>query len=113
INAFTVPAKPELSLYCIWLGANATFSNAEPDTNVENIKRLYARGARQILIESQFDIAPLSLRYFGTNNSLPREYRLTALHFNEHVMESVNEFARTVPDLRIYYVDMYSLFYGL
>jgi phospholipase/lecithinase/hemolysin len=76
-------------------------------------EELYGRGARQILIESQFDIHPMTLMYFGPDRSLPQAYRDTSRQFNEAVLDALQPFMQSKSDLRITYVDMYARFYDV
>jgi len=119
VRGFTAPARPELSLYCLMLAGTWDYSSEaaweaslQQDVlvNSNSVHQLYSKGARTILIESQFtggpgEITPDELTNFvflahsGTNDDVPI--------FNGRVLQAVNTYAQTRADLRIVWLDMY------
>jgi phospholipase/lecithinase/hemolysin len=120
VTNFAAPPKPQLSLYCLWLGMNfgaidqeSTWSQSIQSSiliNSNAVNRLYAKGARTILIEGQFGDTPGDVRGFGTNTALLSRFHETEARLNTGFLDAMNTFSQTRPDLRLLFVDMFSKF---
>ncbi len=123
---FPAPAKPQLSLYCLWAGDSDFLHGEPPDggglgyINVTNevawnkligtlivnnsnaVDRLYAKGAKAIIYQTQTDDINSDL---GTNSPIMSRY---LARFNAGFLDAMTSYVRTKPDLRLVSVDMFS-----
>jgi hypothetical protein len=125
---FKPPAKPQLSLYCLWVDSPA---GAVPDVftaltnqaaadrllrstilNSSNlVNRLYLKGARQILIELDADWSYLPQSFLpgsATNTTLSSKYREYVARYYPALVDAMSGYIRTRPDLRLLIVDLFS-----
>lgn len=117
VNSFALPSKPQLSLYCVMMGGTAAINN-EPTwarsvrsdilSNSNLVSRLYARGARAIMVESQLVQDPNDRLPFGTNPDLQAEYDSAYASLNAGFRQAMDVFSKSHLDLRFYFVDMFS-----
>jgi len=116
---FPVSPKPKLSLYCLMLSATGITTNESTWTqgiqssiliNSNAVNRLYAKGARTILIEGQFGETPGDVRGFGTNTAQLSRYHQIGARLNAGFLDAMNTYSQTRPDLRLLFVDMFSKF---
>jgi len=129
-----MPAKPSLSLYCLWACDSEFLKALPPDgsgfgylnltnqiawnllirsalsNNSNAINRLYLRGAREILIENIFDYSqlPISVSTFGKNTGALAAFSDYCAQFNASLVDLIQHFHETNADLRIIYVDIFS-----
>jgi phospholipase/lecithinase/hemolysin len=127
---FPVPRKPQLSLYCLQ-GAgpdaplaglvNALTNEVAGDqllqatllANSNSVNRLYTKGARSILIPLDYymmlggpmGVEPLFLSDFGTNRALDLKLIEYYARFNAALIDAMNTYSQSRPDVRIFYVD--------
>jgi len=133
-NDFVKPRKPQLALYLLWAGDAEFLQGIPPDglrygyLNVTNevgwnqliraailnnsnaIKGLYGKGARTIIIQSQFDFSkfPVSLQRFGTNGAGLSKLSEYCVRFNAGFLDAMTSVTQIRPDLRIIWIDMFS-----
>ncbi|MBI3416579.1 MAG: immunoglobulin domain-containing protein [Verrucomicrobia bacterium] len=131
IYNFPAPPKPQLSLYCMWAAGppdccslsdavravtnevvGAQFFQASLLNNSNSISRLYAKGARTILVEQEFDWSkhPLEIAAWPGDPALLPKYGEYLAGFNAAVVKMLTTYSKSRPDLRILYVDMWSEF---
>jgi len=122
VNNFPGPARPELSLYCLMLrypgeysSETAWASNLQQTVlaNSNLVHRLYTRGARTILIQSQFIGGPGEITPDLLTNPvwIAHSYENCDVPvFNTRVFQAANSYAQTKADLRIVWADMFSKF---
>ena len=122
VISFPAPSKPELSAYFLWLGFDINVTDPESTwthtiqtditINSNAIARLYSKGAREIIVESQFGEgeAPLTAGWYGTNTALFSRYHQTDARLNAGFMDAMNALSKSKPDLRLVFVDMFSKF---
>ncbi len=118
---FPAPPKPKLSLYCLWANGPDTPSTNELTwtdrllqtailNNSNSVNRLYAKGARSIVIQLNFDEVKLpgNASDFGINSALASRYSAYLSRFNAGLRDVMNTYAQTRLDLRIMFVDVFS-----
>jgi phospholipase/lecithinase/hemolysin len=134
VNSLKAPARPGLSLYCLWSCDSEFLSALPPDgkgygyLNLNNqaawsrviltaisrnsnaINNLYLRGAREILVQKIFDYSqlPASISALGNNAAALSTYRGYCAQFNASLKDLIEGFHRSKADLRIVYVDIFS-----
>jgi phospholipase/lecithinase/hemolysin len=117
------PPKPDLSLYFLWdertdappaqyLGALTNLSMATELNqidflaNLNTVDRLYAKGARSIVIQNlNGTILPGDSQELGSNTAAAKVFEQT---FVPSLKEAINSFSQTHPDVRITLVDVSS-----
>jgi phospholipase/lecithinase/hemolysin len=129
----SLPSKPELSLYCLMFcddvlrglppGSPGTdylsVTNESPWAQViqtgvvENsnaVTRLYAKGARTIVAQSEIDLsgAPGALSAFANDLSGLSKFGEYCARYNTGFSNAVIAFGQSKPDLRIIWVDLFS-----
>jgi phospholipase/lecithinase/hemolysin len=117
---FPAPPKPKLSLYCLWAASpdvttnQLTWTDKAIQTTLlidsNSVNRLYAKGARSILIQLDFDGGKLpgNASDFGNNVALISKYGEYVARFNAAFLDLVDRYSQTKPDLRILFVDVLS-----
>jgi len=117
-NQFQAPPEPAQSLYSLWLGfdpssiTNETaFQQATESvvaSNLFNVQRLYEKGARSIILENQQDMSrfPASL-VTEAPDTLSRWSGYTG-RWNAACLQAVRAYNNTTPDLRVYWVDVFT-----
>jgi len=121
VAKYPTPSKPELALYCLWLWGTFEFQTTNQSalekavqsdvlSNSNAVSRLYAKGARTILVESQFsaDQFPRFLGSFGTNTALQLQDRHSVDPLNSGFVEAMRAFSESKPDVRIVFLDFFS-----
>lgn len=126
VNTFPMPPKPELSAYFAWLATdditarmvtNQSAWDSAVQTVTQNysntIHRLYARGARQIVVEGTPDLSVLPYKFpeaalFGTNAAGLARYSSYLARFNQAMLDAVEENHRAKPDLRVIPVNAFA-----
>jgi hypothetical protein len=119
---FPVPAKPSLSLYCLWTDmwpgdtfpifltalTNEVAGNQLIQREVANhsnsVSRLYTKGARAILIQvydQSTNAGPFVLSAIGTNSDLLSKASAYIARYNAALINSINLYGQTKPDLRL------------
>ncbi len=114
VTSFPAPAKPQLSAYFLWLGDSWDVTNALFTADISNtsnaVNRLYAKGARQIVIETHPDDLskfPGYVGLFHTNTVLLAKYSEYTAGLNAAFINTMNTYSQTKPDLRIVFVDFF------
>jgi len=130
VYTFQAPRKPQLSLYCMWAAgppdgplsdavramtnevAGTQLFQATLLNNSNSISRLYAKGARTILVEQEFDWSrhPLQIAAWPGDLALLPKYGEYLASFNTALVDMLTTYSKSRPDLRILYVDMWSEF---
>ena len=129
VMRFTIPSKPQLSLYCLWANSaegddsvliNALTNEVERGRllqetiliNSNSVDHLYLKGAKTILIQLDFheSKAPRWATTLGTNSALLSKYEEYIARFRADFTAVMNAYNQTRPDLRILLVDMFSKF---
>jgi hypothetical protein len=124
--------KPALNLYFLWAGdseflsaADCNYGSCIPWTNepawngmiqtaIRNnsnaVERLYAKGARTIVVQNLDDFSrhPAVVQDFGNDTNRVLAFRRHAEAFNAELDLALHAIARTKPDLRLFLLDMYS-----
>jgi phospholipase/lecithinase/hemolysin len=126
VTGFAPPAKPNLSLYCLWAdGPDADIQtlmrastnqalgdqmlNASVLNNSNALNRLYAKGAREILVEIGTEWpanAPWTLGLMGTNSVAVSNYNNYVTRADQAFIGVMNAYGRARPDLRIQSLDV-------
>jgi phospholipase/lecithinase/hemolysin len=111
-----------LTLYCLWEGgSDFNFGNVDPTNvvawnqtiqtalrnNSNTVHRLYELGARAILFQTQPGTNDLDLVFFDVYRAGLIDRYLK--DFNAQFVTSMDSFSRTHHDVRLYFVDLYSL----
>jgi phospholipase/lecithinase/hemolysin len=133
-NDLVTPQKPQLSLYCLWAGDGEFVRAIAPDgfgngyldvtnevswkqlvitailNNSNAVNRLYTKGARTIVIQTQIDFSrfPASLQSFGANIVGLSKFSGYISLFNAGFGDAMTAYTQRKPDLRLLFVDMFS-----
>ena len=130
---FSAPAKPELSLYFLMFsddilrgfppdGLGTGYLNVTNEVawnqvietgildNSNAVSRLYARGARAVVVQSEIDGSkfPTAISSFGNDTAGLANIGEYCTLYNLGFSNAVNAFSQTKPDLRIVWVDLYT-----
>jgi phospholipase/lecithinase/hemolysin len=130
VISFPVPPKPQLSLYFFMFSddilqgipgfppyvdvTNTVAWNQVIQSGVLNnsnaVQRLYAKGARTIVIQSEIDIgkAPAVLSQLGNDTLRLSKVSEYCTRYNLGFFDAVTAYAKTRTDLRIVWVDLFS-----
>jgi hypothetical protein len=130
VGQYTAPPKPELSLYFLMfcddilngLPGFGTYLDVTNESawlqlvqtgiqaNSNAVARLYAKGARAVVVQSEMDFSrsPAALAGFGTNTAKLSKMGEYCTLYNTGFSNALNAFSQTKPDLRIVWVDMFS-----
>ena len=124
VISFPAPSKPQLSLYCLWTEGpdvdfpglvnaltNEVAGNQLLQTTISNnsnsVNRLYTKGARAIVIEVSGYLKYGGITsLFGTNSALLSMYSQYSARLNAGLIDAMNRYSQTRPDLRILSIDL-------
>ncbi len=99
------------ALFTVWAGANDFLQERQFDTAANNIgialEKLYAGGARDILVGNLPDVGATPAFFFGPNAAIATEW---TLGFNSYLEKVLRGFETSYADVNIYRLDAYGSF---